>query len=116
MAGSLLESILFDVLSHPSRVLLTNASAKGARAKGGVAIDILVEPEKWKLTHLLNAAVDTGILPSERAATIDQVVRDYRNFVHPHVEKAAHHECSEAEAGLAKYGLDGVCDHLEKTL
>jgi hypothetical protein len=65
---------------------------------------------------LINVAVDIGILPEDRAATIDQVLRDYRNFAHPRKEIKEKHECSDAEAGLAKYGLDGVCDHLQRTL
>jgi hypothetical protein len=51
---------------------------------------------------------------NSRSAT--RVLRDYRNFVHPQKEKKVKYECNEAEAGLAKYGLDGICDHLEKTL
>jgi hypothetical protein len=74
------------------------------------------DPDAWKLTPLIEVALDTNVLPSARADTIDQVLRDYRNFVHPQKEKKAKHECNEAEAGLAKYGLDGVCDYLEKTL
>lgn len=116
MAGSILESILFDVLSDPKRVAATNASTEVAKAKGGIPIDITVDPDRWKLIHLIGVAVDTNILPSDRASTIDQVLRDYRNFVHPQKEKKAKHECNEAEAGLAKHGLDGVLDHLEKTL
>lgn len=116
MAGSILEAILFDVLSDAKRVAQTNASSKAPKAKGGVPIDILVDPDPWKLIHLINVAVSIGVLPLNRANTIDQVLRDYRNFVHPKKELKAQHECNEAEAGVAKYGLDGVCDHLEKTL
>jgi hypothetical protein len=116
LAGSILEAILFDVLSHPVRVARTNASPKGAKAKGGVPIDIVSGADDWKLIHLINVAKDVGIMSQERADTIDQVLRDYRNFVHPQKEKEARHECNEAEAGLAKYGLDGVCDHFEKAL
>jgi hypothetical protein len=116
IAGSILEAILFAVLSDPKRLATTNASTKGAKAKGGVPIDITVDPDAWKLIHLIEVAVDIGVLPKARADTIDQVLRDYRNFVHPKKELKAKHECTESEAGLAKYGLDGVCDHLEKTL
>ena len=116
MAGSILETLLFDVLSDPKRVAATNASPKAARARGGVPIDITSDPASWKLSHLIEVASDTNVLPRARADTIDQVLRDYRNFVHPQVELKAQHECNEAEAGLAKYGLDGVCDHFDKTL
>jgi hypothetical protein len=116
MAGSILEAVLHDILADTKRIARTNASPKGAKGKGGIQIDITVDPDGWKLVHLIDVAVDIGILPKDRAATIDQVLRDYRNFVHPRKEIKEQHECSEAEAGLAKYGLDGVCDHLQKTL
>jgi hypothetical protein len=116
MAGSILETLLFDVLSAPKRVAATNASPKAAKARGGVPIDITSDPASWKLSHLIEVASDTNVLPWARADTIDQVLRDYRNFVHPQVELKSQHECNEAEAGLAKYGLDGVCDHFDKTL
>lgn len=115
MAGSILESILFDVLSDPNRVVATMASTKCLR-KSGAAIDMRTEPDNWKLFHLIQVATDTAVLSADRADTIDTVLRDYRNFVHPHVELRSKHECREAEAGLARYGLDGVCDHLERTL
>jgi len=116
MAGSILEAILHDVLSAPNRVAQTNASLKGAKGKGGASIDITVDPDSWKLVHLIEVAVDTDILPIHRADTIDQVLRDFRNFVHPWKEIQAGHECGEVEAGLAKYALDGVCDHLATTI
>jgi hypothetical protein len=51
-------------------------------------------------------------LPEERGDTIDQVLRDYRNFVHPRKELKAAHQCTEAEAYVARGALDGVCNHL----
>jgi hypothetical protein len=116
MAGSILETLLFYVLSDPKRIAATNGSPKAARARGGVPIDISSDPASWKLSHLIEVASDTNVLPQARADTIDQVLRDYRNFVHPQVELKSQHECNETEAGLAKYGLDGVCDHFDKTL
>jgi hypothetical protein len=55
---------------------------------------------------------ETGVIPNDRAQSIDQVIRDYRNFVHPKKEIRAAHECSESEAFMAKGGLDGVYKHL----
>jgi hypothetical protein len=55
-------------------------------------------------------------MPQARAASIDQVLRDYRNFVHPRKELKAAHHCTEAEATLAKGALDVVCNHLEAAL
>jgi hypothetical protein len=109
IAGSILEAILFDVLTEPTRLPATLASPKKP-SKGDIT------KGEWALQKLIEVAVDTGILPQDRAHTIDQVLRDYRNFVHPKKEIKAAHECTEAEAGLAKYALDGVCNHLEATL
>jgi hypothetical protein len=50
----------------------------------------------------------------ERERAIDQVLRDYRNFVHPYEEVRADHACSEGEALAAIGALMGVCDHLQK--
>lgn len=114
MAGSILEAILLDVLSDPKRVTNANASPKAPKGKGGGSIDL--RNGDWKLVNMIEVAVDIGILPQDRADTIDQVLRDYRNFVHPKKEVRAKHACTEAEAGLAKYGLDSVCNHLDATL
>ena len=56
--------------------------------------------------------LDIGSLPVKRANTVDQDVRDYRNFVHPRVELRATHDCGETEATLAKAGFDSVCNTL----
>jgi hypothetical protein len=109
MAGSILEAMLTDILTEPSRMSATLASPKRP-TKGDIT------KGEWKLEKLIDVAEDTGILPTNRAKTIDQVLRDYRNFVHPKKEIRSQHECSEAEGGLAKFCLDGVCDHLERTL
>jgi|ERR1017187_920388 hypothetical protein len=108
MAGSILEAILFDILTNPTRIVRTMASP--AKPAGNITNG------DWKLEKLIDVAVETGIMPQTRADTIDQVLRRYRNFVHPKREIKEEHQCNEPEAGLAKYGLDGVCDHLERTL
>ncbi|TOG58122.1 hypothetical protein CGI99_22890 [Vibrio parahaemolyticus] len=61
---------------------------------------------------MIEVAVDIGLLPVQRAASIDQVLRDYRNFVHPQKELRSQHPCTEAEAFMAKGCLDGIYNHL----
>ncbi len=104
MAGSILEAILFDVL----------ASDPAIRAK---ALASTLAPknsmEDWRLESLIKVAADIGVLPSKRATTFDQVLRDYRNFVHPKKEIRSGHPCREGEAQLAIGGLNAVCDLLE---
>lgn len=92
----------------------TKANAAGAapKFKGKVKP---IENGDWRLADLIDVASELQILPAERAKTIDQVLRDYRNFVHPKKEIRAQHPCTEAEALLAKGALEGVCNHFEKT-
>jgi hypothetical protein len=104
MAGSILEAILFDVLASDPATK-TKALASGAAPKGPM--------EDWRLEYLIKVASDVGALPAKRAMTFDQVLRDYRNFVHPKKEIKSGHPCREGEAQLAIGGLNAVCDLLE---
>lgn len=113
MAGSILEAILFDVLSNPRFNSQAVSSTKVPTNRAGLPI---TDMDKWKLQNLIDVAEDISILPPKRAKSIDQVLRDYRNFVHPKREVKSQHACTEAEALMAKGGLDGVCNHLESII
>ena len=116
MAGSILEAMLFDVLTHPRRIHATRASTKGARGKGGVILDIVAHANDWKLTHLIDVAVDTGVLVEERSNMIDHTLRDYRNFVHPRKDLRSLYAGTPSEGLLAMGALSAVCDHFDATL
>jgi len=115
IAGSILEAVLSDILSSPKFLPAADSCAKAPKDKSGAVLDI-TNGEGWKLVKLIEVAVDIGVLPQQRAASIDQVLRDYRNFVHPRKEVRAKHPCDEAEALMAKGALDGVCNHLERNI
>jgi hypothetical protein len=104
MAGSILEAILFDVLASDPAIN-AKALASSVAPKGPM--------EDWRLENLVKVAADIGVLPMKRAPTFDQVLRDYRNFVHPKKEIRSGHPCREGEAQLAMGGLNAVCDLLE---
>jgi hypothetical protein len=113
LAGSILEALLYDVLTRDSATAMkANAASSAPKLKGKVKP---IENGDWRLADLIDVASELQILPAERAKTIDQVLRDYRNFVHPKKEIRAQHPCTEAEALLAKGALEGVCNHFEKT-
>jgi len=116
MAGSITEAILFDLLrndqSRNHQALGANSAPKSAR--NGPPLPL--EDENWKLHSLLTVAGEIGLLPVPRVNTFDQILRDYRNFVHPTKEMRAAHPCQEAEACMAKGALDGICDHFDRTL
>ncbi len=114
LSGSILEAILFDILSNENNIDKTNNSSKAPRNQNSEIIPIQND-SRWTLQKLIEVSVDIEVLPEKRALSIDQVLRDYRNFVHPKKEIRAKHECTEAEAYMAKGSLDGVINHFEKT-
>ena len=110
MAGSVAEAMLFDILfSDPVTKTKAFASSVAPRKSGHT-----LPEDEWRLASLFAVAVDLGIVPKGRGAMLDEVLRDYRNFVHPKKEIKAAHPCGEAEAGLAISGLDALCNFLEK--
>jgi hypothetical protein len=115
MAGSILEAILYDLLTRDAALIAKAMASPKAPTKGTTAVKDITNntsENEWKLVNLINVAVDLNLLPQERAHTIDQILRNYRNFVHPRKEIKEAHPCTEAEATLAKGALDGVCNHL----
>jgi hypothetical protein len=111
MAGSILEAILYDLLTADPSIQQKAMTAHKAPKEKGTVKDIA--DGDWKLHSLIEVAAELKLLPDERAKTFDQVLRDYRNFVHPKKEIKAAHPCTEAEAYMSKGALDGVCNILE---
>lgn len=111
LAGSILEAILFDHLTNePATRTKAEVSKKAPKDKHGKVLDLF--NGDWKLYHLIEVAADIGMIPLERAKSFDQVLRDYRNFVHPKKEIRSQHQCNEAEAMMAVGALDGICNIL----
>ena len=107
LAGSILEAILQDQLTKDERTLAAaNQSPSAPRGKE-------LAKGEWSLQYMITVCVELGILTEERADCVDQVLRDYRNFVHPKKEVKSAHPCTEAEGFLAVGALDAVCNHLE---
>ena len=107
MSGSILEAILYDQLTKdaPTQASAAASSAAPKRdiAKGG-----------WTLHDLIQVTLALKLLPVDRVESIDRILRDYRNFVHPKKELRDAHPCTEAEALLSKGALDSVCNHLAR--
>ncbi|WP_148314179.1 hypothetical protein [Sorangium cellulosum] len=112
LAGSILEAIFLDLLTKdPTRIAIAKASPAVPLERG------TPKPEdKWSLHDMIKIATDIRMLPADRANTFDQVLRDYRNFVHPRKESRSAHPCGAGEALMAKGALDALCDHLDRTL
>jgi len=108
LAGSILEAILYDQLNSSKH----NEQALNCGLAPMVKDTNKVKKLKdWSLQNMIAVAESIGCLPPKRAKSIDQVLRDYRNFVHPLVELRSEHPCTDAEAYMAKGGLDGVINH-----
>lgn len=111
LAGSILEAILFDQLaSDPLMLAKANASKGAPKDKSKTVLDLVAGD--WKLASLIQVAAEINVIPADRAKSIDQVLRDYRNFVHPKKELRAQHSCNEAEALMSVGALEGVCNIL----
>jgi hypothetical protein len=112
MAGSVVEAILYDLMTADSaKQAKAMASGKAPKVKGGTK-DIM--DGDWKLHNLIEVATDIGLLPVDSEETFDRLLRDYRNFVHPKVEIRAGYPCGEPQAMMAKGALDAICDHLTR--
>ena len=114
MSGSILEAILCDALSKDEGTLrAVENSSLSLKDSNGNLIDL--KGGKWKLYKLIEVAEDVGILPSQRIKAIDQILRDFRNVIHPMKEVESQMSLEEPEGFLAVNALDMVCNHLLKT-
>jgi hypothetical protein len=112
LAGSIMEAILFDQLARDSSIeAKAKASPKAPKDKAGTVLNLVAGD--WSLFALIEVSVDIRVLPTDRAKSFDQVLRDYRNFVHPKKELRAQHPCTEAEALMSVGALEGVCNILK---
>ncbi len=112
LAGSILEAVLYDVLTFDTSVC---ASANGANRAPCKRINKPKKPlptDDWTLSELIDVAEEINKIPAQHANCIDEVLRGYRNFVHPRREVRAQHECDEPQAYLAIGALGVVFNHL----
>jgi hypothetical protein len=122
-AGSILEAILYDLLTRtPRRVKAAESEPsapkkqdpkgpKGAKVPRGIKKN--TGDDKWDLIDLIRVATKLNLLPADRGNAIDQTLRDWRNFVHPHKEIKAEYPMTDGEADAAIGNLKCVCNHLD---
>lgn len=106
LAGSILEAILYDQLASEQYNQLALDCISAPKYQGEVK-----HLAKWKLKEMITVAEKIDCLPPQRAKSIDQVLRDYRNFVHPLVEIRSQHPCTQAEALMAQGALEAIINH-----
>ncbi|MBA4032637.1 MAG: hypothetical protein C0478_17355 [Planctomyces sp.] len=112
LAGSILEAILYDVLSGPRNQANANSYVAGHSQyrRQGAIVD-----GHWTLQALIDTAIQLQILRLQDKDIIHQTLRDYRNFIHPAKEIRTQNSVGKNEAGLAMNALNVVIDHLQKT-
>ena len=82
MIGSILEGILLGIaISYPRQFNQTNCAPRDAEKK------VKLFPE-WKLSNLIDAAAEIGILKQD-VKKFSHVVRDFRNYIHPYQQMAS---------------------------
>jgi len=59
-------------------------------------------------------AEDIKVVPPGSMKTVDYVVRDFRNFVHPKKEIRSALPYGENQAKLAFHALEVICDFCDK--
>jgi len=106
LSGSILEALLQDALTKNTAIL--SKAEKSPKAP----VDKVLDKGEWTLHNLIEVTVDLKILPLDRSKAIDQILRDYRNYVHPKKEIRSKYPCTEAEALLSKGALDAVINIL----
>jgi hypothetical protein len=110
LAGSILEAVLYDVLTDPKNQ--ANADAYAASQpqhanKGSILAG------RWTLEALIDVAVGINLLRSQDEKIVHQTLRDFRNFIHPMKEIRTLQSAGANEAGLALNALNAIIDHLE---
>ena len=82
MIGSVLEGILLGIaISYPRQFNQSKCASKDADKK------VKAFPE-WKLSNLIDAAAEIGILKQD-VKKFSHVVRDFRNYIHPYQQMAS---------------------------
>jgi hypothetical protein len=116
LAGSILEAVLYDLLTKDQAAISNAMNSPKAPKKGktGPVRDIKKHSrdEQWTLSDLIEVASDLKILPPQDKDVVHQILREYRNFVHPRLEVKRGTRMSEGHATAAKGALDIILDRL----
>jgi hypothetical protein len=115
LAGSILEAVLYDLLTKDQPAISSAmGSVHAPKKRGGATKDITrhTHADQWSLNDLIKVACDLRLLPHKDEQAIHVVLREYRNFVHPRLEVKMGINISEGHATAAKGMLDVILDHL----
>ena len=95
MMGGLLESLLLARINGSPDKAAVYKSKAAPRDKSGTTLTL----SDWKLVHMVDVAHELGWI-TKSAKDVGHVLRDFRNFIHPHKEYADGILISEEDASM----------------
>jgi hypothetical protein len=112
LCGGILEAILFDqLIQDPAKAM---AAPRSPKKKGKVPRDITLHNRKneWTLADFIKVSADLGIISKSNEDSVDEVLREYRNYVHPRVEVIKGISITEGHAMASIGSLEVIIDKL----
>ncbi len=92
LAGGILEAILYDQLTKDVATIARAMASGDAPKKGprGARVTKVITStryeDQWTFADMIKVAADIGIISQSNEDSIDEVLREYRNYVHARVE------------------------------
>lgn len=121
LAGSILEALLHDLLTRDASWI--SAAMSSARAPqrprsspppGPRDLRSPAPEDEWTLNDYIEVAEHLTLLPQQWKASVQVVLRDFRNCVHPRRELKLTNPITQGEAFQAVGAIIRICDHVEK--
>ena len=118
LAGSILEGLLHDLLTRdPARIAAAMATTNAPRRnrRNGPGAKNLQSPllaDQWTLYDYILVADELALLPQGWIDSVQVVLRDFRNYVHPRKELNSQDQITEGEAYQSVGALMRICDHI----
>lgn len=122
LAGSILEALLHDLLTRDAaRIAAAMASPRAPTRQAPRSSAIIkrdlqsaAREDEWKLSNYIDVADGLSLVPSEWKPSVQVVLRDFRNCVHPRRELTLSYQITQGEALQAVGALIKICDHIER--
>jgi hypothetical protein len=95
MMGGLLESLLLARINASPNKAAVFKSQHAPRSKSGTVLAL----SDWKLVHMVEVAYELGWI-TKSAKDIGNVLREFRNYIHPHKEHTDGIQISVDDAGM----------------
>ena len=113
LAGAIAEGVLYDALvQRRARAMAATAAPKLPARQGGHVRDI--ETDKWSLSNLIDVALEIGLLRRAAGKTTHDVLRHFRNLIHPKVQVETGIEPTMFEVSASIVWLESLAADVRK--